>query len=94
MLVNHGTMFFAQHIPKYIATSLDIPRSGHATLQIDGREEQTWEASYFTSTDGRIRFRDGWAEFTNDHAVEIGELQAITFHKINDNVYINFQNVS
>jgi hypothetical protein len=83
-------MFLAQHIPKYIATSLDILRSGHATLQIDGSEEQTWEASYF----GRIRFRDGWSEFTNDQAVDIAELHAITFHKINDNVYINFQNVS
>jgi hypothetical protein len=87
-------MFFAQHIPKYIATSLDIPRSGHATLQIDGSEEQTWKASYFTSTDGRIRFGDGLAEFTNDQAIDIAELHAITFHKINGNIYINFQNVS
>ncbi|KAM0833284.1 hypothetical protein ACQ4PT_064354 [Festuca glaucescens] len=79
--------------PKYIVTNLPIPRSGEATLKTED-DEFSWKATYYTSKDERIRFRDVWTDFINDKAVVDGELVAITFEKIDGEVIIFFQNVS
>jgi hypothetical protein len=45
---------------------------------------------YFTSTDGRIRFRNGWTEFASNNELEAGMDTVILFFKIDNKVHFNF----
>jgi hypothetical protein len=79
-----------QHIPKFAANKLNIPRSGVATLQSDMDDDFVCQAEYFTSTDGRIRFRNGWTEFANNNDLQAGMDTVILFFKIDNKVHFNF----
>ena len=81
--------FFSQRIPKQIATSINIPRSGKAIL-VMGETNFSREAQYFTSTDGRIRLKYGWAQFASENDLHTGLDVLVLFHYIGDDLFISF----
>ena len=62
---------YLQRIPKAIVKIWQIPEEGCVLLTMDeyGINHQ---AAYYTSTDGRMEFVSGWAEFAKQNGLTVG----------------------
>ena len=81
--------FLSQRIPKKIAASINIPRNGDAML-VMGEANNFRPAQYFTSTDGRIRFKYGWAQFALENDLHPGLDVLVLFNYIGEQLFISF----
>ncbi|CAM0906605.1 unnamed protein product [Alopecurus aequalis] len=62
-----------------IVSSLNTGKSGWAVL-VMGDSDTHYDAEYFKSSDGRIRFRSGWADFADHFDLEEGSVVLVMFH--------------
>ncbi|CAM0873423.1 unnamed protein product [Alopecurus aequalis] len=75
------------HIPKRVVFALKIKRRGWSVLQI-GDSELKHAAFFYTSTDGRLRFKNGWVKFVEKFDLEVGLVVLVMFH-MDNNGYVN-----
>ncbi|KAM0845571.1 hypothetical protein ACQ4PT_056282 [Festuca glaucescens] len=66
-------------IPKEIVKALNIAKRGWVILAM-GEYNHWFDASYYTTTDGRLRFKSGWEEFVGKFDLEVGNVVLILFH--------------
>ncbi|KAM0863034.1 hypothetical protein ACQ4PT_044863 [Festuca glaucescens] len=78
-LTGTDTKANGMRIPKEIVKALNITKKGWVILSM-GKYNNKQEASYYTSTDGRIRFESGWAEFVEEFNLKTGNIVLILFH--------------
>jgi hypothetical protein len=86
MFFFHYCVLF-QRIPKEIARALHISKSGWFVLKM-GELNNTKDAKYVTSGDGRLRFKSGWWEFASESNLKTGNVVLILF-KMGNKGYVN-----
>jgi hypothetical protein len=62
-----------------IVKALTIVKSGWVILAI-GKYDNWFDASYYMTTHGRLRFKFGWEDFVDEFDIEVGNLVLILFH--------------
>ncbi|KAM0847796.1 hypothetical protein ACQ4PT_054800 [Festuca glaucescens] len=79
MDINHNGL----RIPKEIVKALNIAKRGWVILAM-GEDNHWFDASYYTTTDGRLRFKSGWECFVSNFDMEVGNVVLILFHMGSD----------
>ncbi|KAM0865882.1 hypothetical protein ACQ4PT_042984 [Festuca glaucescens] len=71
----------ALRIPKTIVSVLDVRRSGDIYF-LRGEDDDDSHVVYYTSVDGRIRFKSGWSDFCVKNNLVAGQLVLCLFFKM------------
>ncbi|KAK1618754.1 hypothetical protein QYE76_024271 [Lolium multiflorum] len=78
----------ALRIPKTIVSVLDVRRSGDIYF-LRGEDDDDSPAVYYTSVDGRIRFKSGWTDFCVKNNLVAGQLVMCLFFKMEGMLFMS-----
>ncbi|KAK1643049.1 hypothetical protein QYE76_060885 [Lolium multiflorum] len=78
----------ALRIPKTIVSVLDVRRSGDIYF-LRGEDDDDSHAVYYTSVDGRIRFKSGWSNFCVKNNLVAGLLVLCLFFKMEGMLFMS-----
>nr|XP_051190431.1 uncharacterized protein LOC127303766 [Lolium perenne] len=78
----------ALRIPKTIVSVLDVRPSGDIYF-LRGEDDDDSPAVYYTSVDGRIRFKSGWTDFCVKNNLVAGQLVMCLFFKMEGMLFMS-----
>ncbi|KAK1699325.1 hypothetical protein QYE76_016022 [Lolium multiflorum] len=78
----------ALRIPKTIVSVLDVRPSGDIYF-LRGEDDDDSHAVYYTSVDGRIRFKSGWTDFCVKNNLVAGQLVMCLFFKMEGMLFMS-----